>query len=539
MGRLVKPNRPRLVGDHPLGPGAGLRHAWAFSEGGGLATRDEVTLATASLVGSPLWATGPYGPHLGFVGGSSQYVNAGAVPWLSGAAAFTLIAIERRVTAGDNLPIGVGASLATTAGISGDTNISCRLGTGGADAYSNVGNTTTAWQHVVMAFDGSQATALNRVANYINGVLQTIVMGSGTFPTVAPTTSASFWIGAMEAVSFYGTGECAGVWLYDRTLSAGEVAEHYADPWGMLETPALRRRLFAGVYVPPVVSAIASDLTPADGATNVDPGSPVGITWTPTDTMNPIDTITIRVNGVDRFIDEVSTGGGGRRAVCVPPLYPSEVNEFESTCTTQDDTANDESWSATPARARSSGSAGIDYFIPPSRSASGAIDYLVPRPGAGAATVDWALLEGNVRTAATQVVEYAPQARADGLLAATNATVDFLATLQAYATLITLAAEIGEGFTNSVPLGASITGTERASLLTGAGISATEKAGFVALGAEVTLETRQTVLLLAAILGGCGRNPVPAGAEIDAWAANLLLEYIVRSLHQQSIEEEP
>lgn len=539
MGRLVKPARPRLVGDHPLGPGAGLRHLWPLSEGGGLATRDEVTLATASLVGSPLWANGPYGPYLGFIGASSQYVDAGPIPWLSGAPAFTLVVIQRRTTSGDNFAIHIGASFGTTIGISGSTFVTCRVGTGAGDAYSQVPNTTDEWQHIVMAFDGSQATALDRVALYINGVQQSMTMGAGTFPTTAPSSTDSLRIGAAEFVSFFGTGQSTGTWLYDRTFTASNAADHYADPWGMVEMPALRRRLFAGIYVPPVVSAIPSDLFPADDATGVDPGSEVAVSWTPTDTMNPIDTITITVNGVEQESEEVSIGGSGIRASCVPPLYQYQVNEFSSVCTTQDDNTNTVEWEATPARTRASASSALDYLIPAARSAPGVLDWAIPRAAAAPAEVGWLIPDSNVRTGATQVVEYAPQARADGLLAGTNVQVDFLATLQAYTRCILLGAEIGEGHTNPVPTGASITGTERAATLTGATIAGTERQTIAALGANIAIQSRHTLVLLGAIVGAYGRNPVPTGARVNAWTANFVLEFIVRSLHQQSIEEEP
>jgi hypothetical protein len=223
----------------------------------------------------------------------------------------------------------------------------------------------------------------------------------------------------------------------------------------------------------------------------------------------------------------------------VPPLYSYSVNEFESVCTTQDATANDVEWEATPARSRASASQGIDYFLPQARSVPGVLDWVISRAAVAPVEVGWLIPDSSVRTGASQVVEYAPQARADGLLAGTNVQVDFLATIQAYATLITLGAEIGEGYTNPVPLGASITGTERNPIRTGATIAATEKAAVVALGATIGTQARHACALLGAIIGTHGRNPVPTSASIDAWTANLVLEYLVRSLHQQSIEEEP
>lgn len=309
---LVKPIVPRLRWGHPLT--SGLRSVLAFAERGGTTTRDGATLADGTLVNAPGWLTGPYGPHLGFVGGSSQYVNAGPLPWLSGASAFTLIAITKRTTAGDNFPVGIGATLATTVGISGDTNISCRVGSGGGDVYSNTANTTTDWQHIVMAFDGTQGTAINRVALYINALPQSLTMGAGTFPSTAPTSSASLWVGAMEAVSFYGTSECAGVWWYDRTLSQADALAHFADPWGMFETPPVRRMILAGVYAPPAAATVTwNSAEPADGETAAETVDAASIVADPVDAGNPLDTWAATVDGDAVTVDVAGAGGNAER----------------------------------------------------------------------------------------------------------------------------------------------------------------------------------------------------------------------------------
>lgn len=311
--------------------GRGLRLCLPLSAGAGRIAYDAGPAAQhGTLVDSRQWRTGPYGPYLGFVGGLNQYVNAGPLSWLSGAPAFTLVAITKRVTAGDNLPIGLGATLATTVGISGDTNISCRIGSGSGDVYSNTANTTTARQHIVMAFDGSQGTAINRVALYIDGVPQTLTMGSGTFPATAPTSSASVWIGAMEAVSFFGTGECDGVWWYDRTFSQADAIEHYADPFGMLtfddgSMPPGLEPWMLGATLLPRHGPTVENRDPEAGATGARAGDRISFDWVPyliTDAVR-LSSIRAWVNGVEMTgsaISKTSLGGGAYHVEVSLPL---------------------------------------------------------------------------------------------------------------------------------------------------------------------------------------------------------------------------
>lgn len=89
--------------------------------------------------------------------------------------------------------------------------------------------TDATWTHIAMVFDGGQA-GWSRVRIYANGVLQTPSLTNGTPPTVTPAATSSLRFGTIsDGTSRAFTGSMDGAVMYNRALSAAEVAALYAD----------------------------------------------------------------------------------------------------------------------------------------------------------------------------------------------------------------------------------------------------------------------------------------------------------------------
>lgn len=97
-------------------------------------------------------------------------------------------------------------------------------------SYGTTGNVLTigAWYHIVMVFNGLGSTNADRLKVYVNGVLQGLTF-TGTIPVITPNNTASLFIGKYNA---YFTGSIDEAAIYNRTLTAAEIAEHFRKSTG-------------------------------------------------------------------------------------------------------------------------------------------------------------------------------------------------------------------------------------------------------------------------------------------------------------------
>jgi hypothetical protein len=512
-----------------------------FLEGSG-PPLDLVSGTRMTTSGRPKWEGSPVGASVGFVSTSSQYVDFGNVPEMSGTGKCTIITLVRRRATAQSFTFGRGTTSATAfqLGYLSSNDAIARVGTGAANAEGQVDLAGAEWHHLALVFDGGGADNTARLKLYVDGVLQTLTY-TGTVGATTPTSASTFRIGRNDDSGLHHNGVVAfvGMWA-GRALTATEVRAHASDPWMGLAWYAEEPPAEVGGEVPAVVSATASNRIPAADAVRVDPGSPMSIDWTPTNLLNPVMSVVNKVNGIVVPDTETSIGGGAIRSVSYPALRAGQVNVFESTATTLDDNPNTSTWSSTPRSAL--WVPGLsDHLVARAPEAPALSDYLVAGAGATEAIAAYAVPSTGVIAGTDAIAEYYVQERADGLLAGTTNLTDYLVTEFASVLVLPSGANIGEGYRNPLPTGAAINATERAAMPAGAAIGATEHRPVITTGAEVGLEERVVALLMGALIGTAYRNPLPTGAVADAFHANvapLVLEYVVRSLAQQSVEEE-
>jgi hypothetical protein len=96
----------------------------------------------------------------------------------------------------------------------------------GSDAYGTIANTSTNWQYLTMVFDGTQTGNSNRLKCYINGILLSVIY-DGTIPATTSASDSVFLIGYYPNPVNYSDGNIANVQIYNRPLSATEVAQNY------------------------------------------------------------------------------------------------------------------------------------------------------------------------------------------------------------------------------------------------------------------------------------------------------------------------
>jgi hypothetical protein len=78
-----------------------------------------------------------------------------------------------------------------------------------------------------MVFDGTQTGNSNRLKCYINGILLSVIY-NGTIPATTSASNSVFLIGSYQGIGGnYSDGNIANVQIYNRPLSATEVAQNY------------------------------------------------------------------------------------------------------------------------------------------------------------------------------------------------------------------------------------------------------------------------------------------------------------------------
>ena len=216
-GYLPKPPVCILNRAHPLA--RGLVAAWPFDEGGGgKAVRDAVGSNHGMAAAYNKWTGGAFGHCLTF-NGTSDYVSVGSSSALDQPKTFSFWYTTSTYQIG--MTISRGSDNYEVYTHTSDNKWTMYLGN--AYSYTNVPLRLNTWTLLTIVVGGTTITT------YENGGWYSTTTIVGT-PSYA--NAGTLYIGTREG-AFRFDGSMDDVRLYNRALSAAEVAAVYADPWAI------------------------------------------------------------------------------------------------------------------------------------------------------------------------------------------------------------------------------------------------------------------------------------------------------------------
>ena len=210
---------------HPINQGQ--VGCWLLNEGQGTSVINLVDRSAGTLVNSPTWVTGPYGPALSMVGSSSQRVDLGALK-LGLSPQATIFASGTR-TSGNHWVISFGSTVGNRFGIlvyGGDGNVYPDFGVSyGSFSSGNVSPFTCG-----IVYDGNAASSFAaRMVSYFNGVPRSYTTTSG-IPGGYIASDDTAYIG-FDPTPYYTTGTHDIIRIWSRALSADEISNLNSTPW--------------------------------------------------------------------------------------------------------------------------------------------------------------------------------------------------------------------------------------------------------------------------------------------------------------------
>ena len=215
----------------------GLKGYYPFEENSGTFTRDNSGDANnANLQIGTTWTTGKVGN--GVNTNASSYVQ---------------VEDNANLTFGQHMTVSLWANQTSASAdkalvahwYQGGANSSWALQTGSsssvlrvfianslADTGGNCVDTDSSWSsgswhHVVLVFDGTQSTALDRAKVYIDGVARPMSVCLGTIPSTLQDSSSYLTIGAMRGIGRYFNGSLDEVKFFNRSLTPNEIKAEY------------------------------------------------------------------------------------------------------------------------------------------------------------------------------------------------------------------------------------------------------------------------------------------------------------------------
>jgi hypothetical protein len=225
----------------------GLVGAWFCNEGTGGQLLNCVPSANInngvfqSGSGSPTWTVGDRGTAIQCTAATgNQYANAGVVDELNGVAQASLFCLGGATPSTKNwvcgCPINGTASAFQMLLFSGAIYYFVR--NGATQQLATGGGAPTGDFTIGMTFDGTQSTANNRVAAYLNGLTTSGTTPSGTPPAslpnfsgLSPASAGDFLIGADTILSRYQTGRTDLAYLWaGRALTAADYLMLHENP---------------------------------------------------------------------------------------------------------------------------------------------------------------------------------------------------------------------------------------------------------------------------------------------------------------------
>ena len=283
---------------------SGLTGYWPLDENTSTSAADASTNGTAgTLTNGPTWTTGQIGSAVTF-DGTNDYISVGTgtVGIPAGSKGLTLSSFVK-VTTFQSYTVMIGKSHTSTYGgwqLNTNADTGNRFGGGvnvsGAWTAITSANTysTGVWYHVAMTYDGVAMRL------YVNGALDNTVAAAGSIQ-YATNEAAEVNIGrnpASDVPSRYLTGSLDEVRVYNRTLSADEIAQLYrlTAPTGV-DTGLKGYWSFNGQDV--------SDTTAYDRSGAGNTGT---LTSGPTKTIGKIGQA-LRFDGADDYVNVTQTSG--------------------------------------------------------------------------------------------------------------------------------------------------------------------------------------------------------------------------------------
>lgn len=214
----------------------GLAGYWKLDEGTGTSATDSSTNGnTGTLTNGPTWTTGQIGGAVTF-DNVNDYIDLGDVSTMEGQSALTIstwinpttlanydgiVSKYASATSDTTLNLG-GTGVGTTSSLVATIR-------NGSDTYGYTATgkiVTGVWTHCILVFDGTQTGNSNRLKVYINGVSEALTF-VGTIPATTVANAQNLRIGRTGSASDYFDGKIDEVRVYNRALSAEEVAQLY------------------------------------------------------------------------------------------------------------------------------------------------------------------------------------------------------------------------------------------------------------------------------------------------------------------------
>jgi hypothetical protein len=229
----AKPSFPALQRGHPLAQGLVL--AVPMGEGSGLTTYDlSGNDNHGTLVGGATWAGGQHGWSIA-LNGTTGYGSVPSGPSLPDGSAPMTVACWLKPTLGANNRGIITRTAAFATGTAGwrfnyQGTGTLRWDTSAAQVNSTFTMTSAAWNHVAATVEASTVTF------YLNGVAE--AHASSSLGTANTTAAVNY--GTFSTTSGLATGNIDAVALWNRALSADEVAALYFDSFAMYRRPSWR-----------------------------------------------------------------------------------------------------------------------------------------------------------------------------------------------------------------------------------------------------------------------------------------------------------
>ncbi len=249
-GRVKPPYGTQLNRAHPLA--RGLVGCWLFNEGAGLKASDSsgmgnhgtLTNFTSPSISSG-WVGGSSGGALAFDGDTDMVVinPRNTITNLSGLSILTRFYY---ISQTNSAPLfidqvdGNHATMIYMVGVRGfRVEISNDPATRGyGDTTGNPRFAANTWNTFVMVFDGTLTGNENRLKGYLNNTLQTFSFTTNVVPSLTqPTSNPITKIGYNSGVTGKYCGYISETMIWNRALSAQEIAYLYASPYCMFVDP--------------------------------------------------------------------------------------------------------------------------------------------------------------------------------------------------------------------------------------------------------------------------------------------------------------
>lgn len=229
MSLRTKPSCPVLYRSHPLAQG--LVGTWAFHDGGGLRLTDLSGFSNhGTLVNGPTWTAGRSGSALSF-DGNDDHVNVSTASMPFAAAASLTLWVKLAVATPALEQTGfmhLGQQRSHYPWSNGLGYFSEFRASRVHDVQLSGSVDRTQWHLVsITTAPGANGWKLYQNAHLIHSV-------AGESSISRPPTMT---IGASEGDIRFLQGEIDDIRIYNRALSADEIATIYADPWAIYRTP--------------------------------------------------------------------------------------------------------------------------------------------------------------------------------------------------------------------------------------------------------------------------------------------------------------